>query len=106
MKIFHYYLCRQLKGGGMEIKMKEIHELYEKYYTTVMRYALSLTRNYHLAEDITQEAFLKAILSIHKFKGECKVSVWLCQIVKNLYFDECRKRKLGQCIVKVSHGQE
>ena len=86
--------------------MKEIHELYEKYYTTVMRYALSLTRNYHLAEDITQEAFLKAILSIHKFKGECKVSVWLCQIVKNLYFDECRKRKLGQCIVKVSHGQE
>ncbi|WP_394916150.1 RNA polymerase sigma factor [uncultured Robinsoniella sp.] len=45
-----------------------------------------------IAEEITQEIFLKAMQNIHRFKGECKIQVWLCQIGKHqsLYW---RKRE-------------
>lgn len=76
--------------------MHEIHEIYQKYYNIVMKYALALTKNYHLAEDLTQETFYKAIKTIHTFNGDCKISVWLCQILKNLFYDYCRKENKVQ----------
>ena len=42
---------------------------------------------------MTQETFYRAVRKIDKYKGECKISVWLCQIAKNLWYDECRKNK-------------
>lgn len=45
-----------------------------------------LSRNEKIAEEITQETFFKALKSIDKFKGNCKINVWLCQIAKNTYF--------------------
>ena len=33
------------------------------------------------------------VKKIDKYKGECKMSVWLCQIAKNLWYDQCRKNK-------------
>lgn len=46
-----------------------------------------------MAEEITQETFFKALKNIGKFKGDCKIRVWLCQIVKNTYFSLCQKNK-------------
>lgn len=63
--------------------MKEIHELYELYHDLLMKYALGLTRDYNSAEELVQETFYKAIMAIHKFRGDCQISVWLCQILKN-----------------------
>ena len=40
--------------------------------------------------------FLKAILQIDSFQGECKISTWLCQIAKNEYFNYCRKHSRQQ----------
>ena len=39
-----------------------------------------------IAEEITSQTFFKALSSINKFRGECDVRVWLCQIAKNCYF--------------------
>ena len=33
------------------------------------------------------------VKNIKKFKGNCKMSVWLCQIAKNLWYDELKKNK-------------
>lgn len=66
--------------------MIEFDEIYKRYFNDVYKYALSLTRDEHAAEEITQETFFKALKAIDKFDGRCKLYVWLCQIAKNAYF--------------------
>ena len=74
--------------------MTEISEVYNKYFTDVYRYTLSLCQNEAMAEEITQETFFKALKNIDKFKGDCKIRVWLCQIAKNTYLSLSRKKSI------------
>lgn len=53
---------------------------------------ICLTHNKETAEDLTQETFCKAIDKIDTFKGNCKISVWLCEIAKNLWINEVKKK--------------
>ena len=46
-----------------------------------------------LSEELMQDTFYAAIKGIKKFKGECKISVWLCQIAKNKWKDYMVKNK-------------
>lgn len=66
--------------------MKDFEKIYSEYYDAVFQYVLSLCKDEALAEEITQEAFFKALKSIDTFRGECKLSVWLCQIAKNTFY--------------------
>jgi len=66
----------------------EFEEVFRLYFKDVYKYALSLTQDEHIAEEITQETFFKALRSIDQFDGRCKVYVWLCQIAKNTYFTQ------------------
>ena len=50
-----------------------------------------LTQDTQLAEELTQETFFQAIKGIDRFRGDCKISVWLCQIAKNLWYKELEK---------------
>jgi RNA polymerase sigma-70 factor (ECF subfamily) len=68
-------------------------QIYNEYFSDVYKYALSLCRNELLAEEVTQETFFKAMRSMDKFNGTCKLYVWLCQIAKNTYFSLYQKRK-------------
>ena len=71
--------------------MTDFAEIYDKYFRDVYRYALALSKNEAIAEEITQETFFKALKSIDKFDGKCKLYVWLCQIAKNTYLTMCQK---------------
>ena len=73
--------------------LKDFEEIYELYFRDVYRYALSLTGDPSLAEEITQETFFKALRSIDQFDGKCRLYVWLCQIAKNTYFSLREKHK-------------
>lgn len=73
--------------------MQDIKALYEEYFNSVYKYLLCLTHDANLSEELTQETFCKAIEKIHTFKGNCKISVWLCQIAKNLLINEHNKNK-------------
>ena len=73
--------------------MQDIEKIYEEYFETVNKYLFCLTHNNDLSEELTQETFYKAIKKIDTYKGECKMSVWLCQIAKNLWYDQCRKKQ-------------
>jgi len=75
--------------GGEEVT--EFEKVYRLYFQDVYKYALSLTRDEHIAEEITQETFFKALRSIDQFDGRCKVYVWLCQIAKNTYFTQYQR---------------
>ncbi len=74
--------------------MDNIEEIYKQHSKTVYKYLLCLTKgNEDLSEEITSETFAVAVEKINKFKGNCKVSVWLCQIAKFIYYKELKKNK-------------
>ncbi|WP_150268294.1 RNA polymerase sigma factor [Paenibacillus tepidiphilus] len=73
--------------------MADVEHIYEQYFQEVYLFALSLSRNQQIAEEITQDTFVKAVKNINQFKGNCKISVWLCQIAKNSYFTYMGKQK-------------
>ena len=73
--------------------MQNIDEIYKQYFETVKKYLFCLTHNNDIAEELTQETFYKAVMKINTFKGNCKISVWLCQIAKNLWYNEVKKNK-------------
>lgn len=60
--------------------MSAFEELYKQYYSQVYFYVLGLCRNEHIAEEITQETFFKALKKLDTFRRECKLSVWIIQI--------------------------
>ncbi len=73
--------------------MKDFEKIYSEYYDAVFQYVLSLCRDEQWAEEITQAAFFKALKSIDTFRGECKLSVWLCQIAKNTFYTETKRQQ-------------
>lgn len=73
--------------------MTEFEHIYKKNYFIVYRYVLSLCRNAPLAEEITQEAFVKAMEHMDRFDGKCQLYVWICQIAKNTYYTYQKKQK-------------
>lgn len=79
-----------MQGGE---NVQNFENIYNQYFRDVYTFVLSLSRNQTIAEEVTQETFFKAIKSIDKFKGNCKINVWLCQIAKNTYFSYIEKQK-------------
>lgn len=73
--------------------MLDMEKIYEQYFETVNKYLFCLTHNNDISEELTQETFYKAVKKIDTYRGECKMSVWLCQIAKNLWYDQCKKNK-------------
>ena len=71
----------------------DFDEIYRIYFSQVYRYALFLTNNEHLSEEITQETFFKALQAIDSFRGESSIKTWLCSIAKNIYLSGLRKKE-------------
>lgn len=71
-----------------------IKEAYEQYFNTVYGYLCTLTGgNGDLAEELTQETFYRATVKISEFRGDCKMSTWLCQIAKYVFYQSLDKRR-------------
>ena len=84
--------------------MIDFEEVYDLYFRDVYKYALSLSRDPQVAEEITQETFFKALKTIDSFRGQCRLYVWLCQIAKNTYLTYYQKR--SRTIPEVEVGSE
>lgn len=74
-----------------------LEEIYRLYFNDVFRFILSMSRNETIAEDITSETFMKAMVSLDKFEGKCDIRVWLCQIAKNSYLHYLEKKE-NSCV--------
>ncbi|MFJ7952653.1 RNA polymerase sigma factor [Lysinibacillus sp. NPDC096418] len=73
--------------------MEDLSEIYKSYADEVKYFLICLTSNVDLAEELTQETFYQAVKSIGRYNGECKMSVWLCQIAKHTYYNYLKKEK-------------
>src|SRR6202020_1914636 len=67
-------------------------ELVRHYDQPVLRLALHLTGTEHDAQDVYQDAFLKAYKNIGSFRFECSFYTWIYRIVTNLCLDHLRKK--------------
>ncbi len=76
--------------------MQDMEKIYSQYGEIVYKYVFCLTGNENITEEIVQETFLVAVKDINKFKGECKISTWLCQISKYIWYKKLKKQKLRQ----------
>lgn len=73
--------------------MKEFETIYSEYYDSIFQYVRLLCKDETWAEEITQETFFKALNRIDTFRGECKLSVWLCQIAKNIFYTQVKRQQ-------------
>lgn len=73
--------------------MLAMDEIYQDYAEIVFRFLVSLCNDAETARELTQETFYRAIQSSNRFNGTCKVSTWLCQIAKHVWYQELDKRK-------------
>jgi len=71
---------------------------YEIYKDMVYNICFRMLNNRQDAEDITQDVFIKAIKSIHKFRGDSKLSTWIYQIAVNTSLNYIRRKKIEMWI--------
>lgn len=72
---------------------QKMEKIYEDNAKAVYKYLFCLTHDVDISEELTQETFYQATKGIEGFREECKISVWLCQIAKRLWYKELKRKK-------------
>jgi RNA polymerase sigma-70 factor (ECF subfamily) len=67
-----------------------LEELYELYREPMRRYLYRLCGSTDQAEELTQEAFIRAYTGLLTFRGNCSVATWLFRIARNTYLNSLR----------------
>jgi RNA polymerase sigma-70 factor (ECF subfamily) len=73
--------------------LRAFEDLVRLYQADAWRFAHHLTGNRATAEDVTQEAFLRAFRFLRSFRGDSKFSSWLFRIVRNCSMDALKSRR-------------
>lgn len=71
----------------------DFEETYQTYFHNVYLFVCSFSSDKVLAEEITQETFMKAMQSLSSFDGEKDILAWLFTIARNTFYSHCRKQK-------------
>lgn len=71
----------------------DFEETYTLYYQNVYLYVRSLTSDEALAEEVTQDTFVKAMQAIDRYDGQKDILAWLFTIARNTFFSHCRKQR-------------
>ena len=69
-------------------------DLVRQYQGDVWRFAYHFTRDRALADDVTQEAFLRAFRFLRGFRGDSKFTSWLFRIARNCAMDQIKARNV------------
>ena len=76
----------------------DMDSVYQEYASLVYRFLYSYTQDVEWSQELMQETFLRAVGSISRYNGSCKLSVWLCQIAKHVLYQELRKKKRAETV--------
>lgn len=72
----------------------DFDRIYQTCFKDVYFYIYGIARNESLAEEITQEAFVKALKAIDSFDGRKDIRAWLFTIARNIFYTHCQKQKV------------
>lgn len=67
--------------------------LYRENYGRVYAFLYKLCGEHYTAEELTQETFYQAILSLHRFRGGCELFTWLASLAKHAYYKYLRRSR-------------
>ena len=81
-------------------KAAAFETLVRAYQAPVWRLVYQLVRDRQLAEDITQEAFLRAYRFLPRYRGDARFSTWLLSVARNCAMDELRRYERRQRLVE------
>ena len=81
----------------MQNKRNQLRNLYKQYARPLYFYLLKLSGSKQLAEDLTQETFVRATISLHTYENE-EARAWLFKVARNAYLDEWRKQQRWRTI--------
>ena len=87
-------LVERVRGGDVSA----FDELVRKYERQVFRIAQHITQNREDAEDVMQDAFLKAYEKLDQFQGNSKFYTWLVRIAVNESLMRLRRRRTGKMV--------
>ncbi|MGH4119620.1 RNA polymerase sigma factor SigY [Clostridium sp.] len=87
-------LINKAKNGNKSA----LNSLLKDNYNILKGYTVKMVGDPHLAQDIIQDAMLKAVVNINKFEPRAKFSTWLIKIATNVYRDYLRKNKTFELI--------
>src|SRR5881227_2491749 len=82
-------LIQQLRQGDLEAG----HQFVRDYYPDVYRYLLYLTGRPEMAEDLTQETFIRAWRGLASFEGRASLRVWLHRIARREFLQALRSQR-------------
>jgi len=77
-----------------DIAAQEFSSIVQSHRPQIFRFLLASTRDYDLAETLTQECFLKAHRNWSSFRGDSSAMTWLMRIAINLQKDHWRNRRM------------
>jgi RNA polymerase sigma-70 factor, ECF subfamily len=80
-------------GRAQAGDLRAFESIVRAYQTDVWRFAYHLTRNPSMAEDVAQDAFMRAYRAIGSYRGSARFSSWLLRIVRNCAIDAYRKTR-------------
>jgi len=80
--------------------------LVDLYKDLVYTLAIRMVKHKEEAEEITQDTFIKAYKSLHRFKGDSKFSTWIYRVAYNTCLDVIKKNKKLQSNVPINEYTE
>lgn len=88
------YSSNNMRGGAtMErISAEVFEEIYSEYSDRIYGYIFLLVNDKEVAEDLTQDTFIKAYKYMNQFNGESQIFTWLVRISRNVAIDYLRKK--------------
>jgi RNA polymerase sigma-70 factor (ECF subfamily) len=90
MKVEEFALIERIREGETELYSYFV----TNYNKDIFQLAFQLTKDHALAEDLTQDVFVKGFLKIDTFQQKSQFLTWLYRIAYNLIINELRKRKV------------
>lgn len=101
-------LIERARGGSQSA----YRALVEQHIQDAYGLAISFVHDHDTAEDVVQEAFIRAHASLHAFRGEARFRTWLFRIVMNMALSHMRRdrrrseweRPLGAAVALVNPG--
>jgi len=81
-------LIGRLQQGDQQA-LKGIIQLYQDYVYTI---ALQMVKKLEMAEEVTQDVFIKVYQKIEQFREEAKIQTWIYRIASNAFIDKKRRK--------------
>lgn len=70
------------------------HRIYDSYHQDLFQFLIYLVQNRQVAEDLTQEVYIRLLKSYDSFQGKSSEKTWLFSIAKNVAIDHFRKQSV------------